>query len=253
MGAMRALWLVFALPTVSSVPPVAPKHTQVSELHGDKRRDDYAWMRKKGSPEVTKYLQAENAYTAAAMRPTEELQGRLYTEMLGRIKETDLTVPVREGGYLYYTKTEQGKQYVAHARRKGGIDAPEEIILDVNQLAEGEKFTGVGKPIVSDDASQLLYRIDHTGFRQYTLHVRDLASGKDAAEAIPRVDSMAWAKDGKTIFYVVQDAANRPYRLYRHVVGAGGADTLVYEEADERFVLNVERSRSRDFIVLTAE
>ncbi len=250
---MRAVWLVFALPAAAFGPPVAPKHPQVSELHGDKRRDDYAWLRKKGTPEVTRYLQAENAYTATVMRPTEALQQKLYAEMLGRIQETDLTVPTREGGYLYYVKTEQGKQYGAHARRKGSMDAPEEIILDINQLAEGQKFTGVGDPVVSDDGGQLLYRVDHSGFRQYTLHVRDLATGKDGAEAIPRVDSTAWAKDGKTIFYVVEDDAKRPYRLFRHVVGTTGPDALVYEETDARFDLRVARSRSRDFVEIQAD
>jgi oligopeptidase B len=252
MAPMRALWIVLALPAAAASPPVAPRHTQLSELHGDKRRDDYAWLRKKGTPEVTRYLQAENAYTDAVMRPLEPLRATLATEIVARIQEKDLSVPARDGGYFYYTKHDEGKQYPAYARKKGSLDAPEEVFLDVNQLADGQKFTAVGTPITSDDGGALLYRVDHTGTRQYTLHVRDLATGNDGPEAIAHVRSMEWAKDGKTFFYVVDDDARRPYRVYRHTAGATGDDALVFEETDERFAVWVDRTRSRDFVLVSS-
>jgi oligopeptidase B len=234
-------------------PPVAAKVPHVTKLHGEERSDEYFWMRQRESAEVRDHLAAENAYADAMLKPTLPLQETLYQEMLGRIQETDLSVPWPENGFLYYSRTEQGKAYPIHCRKKGTLDAPEEVILDVNELARGEKFMSVGAQTVSDDGNLLAYTTDRTGFRQYTLHVKDLRTGKLGPERIPRVNDVTWAADGKTLFYVVEDpVAKRPYRLHRHALGAAGDDPLVHEEKDERFTIGVRRSRSRAFVILEA-
>jgi oligopeptidase B len=233
-------------------PPVAKKVARTTEVHGVKLSDDYFWMRDKKNPEVISYLQAENAYTDAMMKGTAELQERLYKEMLSRIKETDTNVPWPLGGYLYYTRTEQGKQYPVWARRKGTMEAPEQVLLDLNEMAKGHTFMSVGEFDVTRDANLLAYSTDETGYREYTLYVKDLRTGQTTKVA-ERVSSAAWAADDRTLFYVVDHPVNKnPYRLYRHTVGRDGADELVYEEKDEMFHLEVERSRSRGYLFLTA-
>ena len=234
-------------------PPVAKKDPKVEQLHGDTRVDDYFWLRNKGAPEVVDYLNAENAYTDALMKPTETFQEQLYREMLARIQETDVTVPHPDGKWLYYSRTEKGKQYPIHCRRKS-IESPENVLLDLNEMAKEEKFLALGTMEVSDDGNLLAYSTDTTGFRQYTLRIKDLRSDTIGSEAIPRVDSVAWARDNRTLFYVVEDDAKRPYRLYRHTFGTPAErDILLYEEKDEMFRLFVERSRSKDYLFLTSE
>jgi oligopeptidase B len=238
--------------TAPPAPPVAKKIARTSTVHGTTLSDDYFWMRDKKNPEVISYLEAENAYTAAVMKPTEEFQERLYKEMLSRIKQTDTNVPYRDGGYLYYTRTDEGKQYVTYARRKGSMDAPEEVLLDLNEMAKGHPFMSVGDFDVSSDTNLLAYSTDSTGYREYTLNVKDLRTGKSDRVA-ERVSSVAWANDDKTLFYVVDHPVNKnPYQLYRHTIGRGGADELVYEEKDEMFGIGVERTRSRGYITLTS-
>jgi oligopeptidase B len=206
--------------------PAAKKRPTVRELHGDRFVDDYFWLREKGTPEVTAHLEAENAHAESVMAPYKGLQDTLYKEMLGRIKETDLSVPVRDGAYFYYTRTEQGQQYPIYCRKKGSLDAAEEVYLDVNALAKGEKFMAIGALSVSDDGNLLAYTTDTTGFREYTLYVRDLRTGELLEQPAAKVTSVDWAADNKTLFYTVTDAAKRPYRLHRHAIGAGGGDTL---------------------------
>jgi oligopeptidase B len=233
-------------------PPVAKKVPHTTTVHGTTLADDYFWMRDKKNPEVISYLEAENAYTAAVMKPTEALQEKLYKEMLSRIKETDQNAPFPLGGYLYYTRTEQGKQYPTWARRKGQMSAPEEVLLDLNEMAKGHSFMAVGEFDVSADTNLLAYSTDETGYREYTLYVKDLRAGQ-VSKIAERVSSVAWANDNRTLFYVVDHPVNKnPYRLYRHVLGRVGADELVYEEADEMFGLGVERTRSRGYILLTS-
>ncbi|HEX8502264.1 MAG TPA: S9 family peptidase [Pyrinomonadaceae bacterium] len=233
-------------------PPAAKKVPRTTEVHGTKLSDDYFWMRDKKNPEVISYLEAENAYTDAMTKGTAELRERLYGEMLARIKETDTNVPYRYAGHLYYTRTEQGKQYPVFARRKGAMDAPEQVLLDLNEMAKGHTFMSVGDFDVTSDSNLLAYSTDTTGFREYTLHVKDLRTG-ESAKIAERVSSAAWAADDRTLFYVVDHPTTKnPYRLYRHALGKGGADELVYEEADEMFGLGVERSRSRGYVFLTA-
>jgi oligopeptidase B len=235
-------------------PPVADKQPAPTTLHGDTRVDDYAWMRDKESPKVVAYLEAENAYADAILAPTAALQETLYKEIKGRIKQTDLSVPVREGGYYYYSRTEDGKQYDINCRKRGSLDAPsseEEIILDENELAKGHEFLGVGAFEVTEDGNLLAYSIDTTGFRSYTLRIKDLRTGETLPDSIDKVKSVAWADQGKTLLYTVDDDTKRSYRLYRHTLGADPAnDELLFEESDERFRIGVERSRSDKYLFL---
>ena len=235
------------------VPPTAKRVPNVTEVNGHKLVDDYYWLRDKANPEVKAYLESENAYTDAVMKPTEPLQKQLYDEMLGRIKETDVEVPYKKGDYFYYTRTEAGKQYPIRCRRKGSMDAPEEVLLDVNELAKGQIFMSLGEFEVSDDGNLLAYSTDNTGFRQYVLAVKDLRTGKTLPDHAERVGSVAWANDNKTFFYTIEDAqTKRQYRMYRHTAGTTGADALVYEEKDERFNVNVGKSRSKAYVFLVS-
>jgi oligopeptidase B len=235
------------------VPPTAKRVPNVTEVNGHKLVDNYYWLRDKTNPEVKAYLESENAYTDAVMKPTEPLQKQLYVEMLGRIKETDVEVPYKKGDYFYYTRTEAGKQYPIRCRRKGSMDAPEEVLLDVNELAKGQIFMSLGEFEVSDDGNLLAYSTDNTGFRQYVLAVKDLRTGKTLPDHAERVGSVAWANDNKTFFFTIEDEkTKRQYRMYRHTAGTTGADTLVYEEKDERFNVNVGKSRSKGYIFLVS-
>jgi oligopeptidase B len=233
-------------------PPVARKVPHTIQLHGETLVDDYFWLRNKGTPEVEQYLRAEAAYADARMKPTEALQKTLYDEMLSRIQETDVAPPFRKDGYWYYSRTEKGQQYPILCRRNSAMDAPEQVILDQNELAKGKQFLSLGEWDVSDDGNLLAYSTDETGFRQYDLHVRDLRTMKDGPEKIPRVDSFAFSRDDSFLFYVVEDPQEkRPFQLYRHAMGSA-KDDLVYEEKDHAFNLGVERSRSRDFLFATS-
>jgi len=232
-------------------PPVAKKIPHVTDIHGRKLVDNYFWLRDKSNPAVAAYLRAENAYTEAVMKPTEGFQKRLYDEMLSRIQETDVEVPYRQGEYFYYARSETGKQYEILCRKKTSLDAPEEVVLDVNELAQGKAFMAVGAYQVSEDGNLLAYSTDDTGFRQYSLAIKDLRTGKHLVDHAVRVGSVVWANDDKTIFYTVEDpTTKREYRLYRHRVGTSGPDDLVYEETDERFDLDAFKSRSKTYIFL---
>ena len=233
-------------------PPTARREPVEHVLHGDRRVDHYAWLRHKENPEVIDYLKAENAYTDAILKPTEAFQEKLYQEMLGRIQQTDLSVPYKLRGYLYFNRTVEGKQYALHCRRRDEDGAAEELLLDLNLLAEGHSFLGLGSFEVSEDNHLLAYSTDTTGFRQYALQVKDLRTGNALPERFERVTSVAWASDNRTMFYTVEDeTTKRSYRLYRHVLGTTGPDALLYEEPDERFRLEVERTRSGGFVLLT--
>ena len=161
------------------VPPIAPQVAHQEVRHGATITDNYFWLREKSNPEVTKYLEGENAYTAAMTKDIQPFADNLYKEMLSHIKQTDLDVPVRRGEYLYYVRTEEGKQYPIRCRcRKGSMDAPEQVLLDLNELAVGKKFVGLGATALSDDQNLLAYTLDYSGFRQYSLEVKDLRTGK---------------------------------------------------------------------------
>ncbi len=230
-------------------PPVAARKPKAMTRFGDRRVDPYFWLRDKSDPAVVEYLNAENRYTEAVMKPLAGFRDTLYKEILGRIKETDESVPYRRHGYWYYQREVEGLQYPIYCRRKGDMHAPEEVILDVNELARGHKFTSVGLMDVSPDAGKLAYTVDFTGYRQYTLHVKDLASGKLLPDSAARVTSSAWAADNRTLFYVEEhETTKRSYRLHRRTLGEG-PEAFVYEEADERFDIGVGDTRSGDYVV----
>ena len=230
-------------------PPVAKIDPASLEKHGDVRIDPYYWLREKQNPEVIRYLEAENAYTKAVMRPTELLQDRLYQEILGRIQETDVSAPARFGPYRYYTRTEQGKQYQVHCRKPEGGNT-EEILVDGNELARGQKYfrMGVFKP--SPNHELLAYSTDFEGDEEYTLVIKDLKTGALLADRVEKTYyEVEWANDNRTIFYTVLDEAKRPYRVYRHTIGTA-EDVLVYEETDERFHVAVEKTLSRSHLLI---
>jgi oligopeptidase B len=233
-------------------PPAARKVEKKIDLHGEVLIDNYFWMRQKSSPEVIAYLEAENAYTDAVMKPTGAFQEALYKEMLARIKETDVNVPYKYGDYFYYSRTEQGKQYPIYARKRRSLTAAEEITLDLNELAKGLKFFSIDQYAVSNDGNLLAYTADTTGFRQYKLHIKDLRTGRLLPDTAERVTSLAWANDNKTLFYTIEDpVSKRSYRFYRHTLSQA-ADDLLYEEKDELFNIEASRPRSRAFIILTS-
>jgi len=247
---------------LKTIAPIARREPHPTPLHGQILEDDYFWLREKESPEVIAYLEAENAYTAAYLERTVPLQEKLYTEMLSHIKETDTSLPVPDGEWFYYTHTIAGKQYGVHCRKAAATDAPlrmdelapEEVLLDVNALAEGKAFMSLGAFTMSPDASLLAYTTDTTGFRQYDLHLKNLNTGETLPDTAQRVGSVTWSADGVFLFYTVEDEqTKRQYRLYRHRVGRPQSeDVLVYEEADERFNLGVGRTRDRKYLLLEA-
>jgi oligopeptidase B len=257
--------------TLPAQPPSARRDPTPTTLHGVTLHDDYRWMRDKESPELLAYLHAENAYTAASMAPTAELQARLYAEMLSHIKETDESVPYRQGDWFYSTRTVEGSQYPILCRRAaasplGSTDLnspfdpaqPEEVILDVNVLAEGKPFMSLGSMAVSPDGNLLAYSTDPTGFRQYTLHIRRydpaLRTFADLPDTAQRVGSLAWAADSRTLFYSAEDeTTKRNDHIFRHTVGAPlEEDHLVLFEEDARFNVGVGRTRDGRYLMIEA-
>lgn len=201
-------------------PPVAPTEDHREMRHGATVVNNYFWLREKSNPKVVAYLEAENAYTKTMTAGLTPFQDALYKEMLGRVKQTDLSVPVRRGEYMYYARTEEGKQYPIQCRRKGSMEAPEEVLLDANELAKTHKFVGLGAFVVSDDQTMLAYTVDFTGFRQYGLQVKNLRTGETLPDTTERVDSVEWAADNHTLFLTTEDAVTkRSDKLWRHTLG----------------------------------
>jgi oligopeptidase B len=260
--------------------PIARKQHTETRLHGAVLSDDYAWLRDKEDPEVTAYLEAENAYAEACMAPLAGLREELYREMLSHVKQTDVSVPFLDRGWWYLTRTEEGRQYAIHCRRRdtpGAADTPqmlgapgldsetwetsslktgdvhdEQVLLDGNQLAEGHAFFAIGATDITDDGRWLAYSTDTTGFRQYTLHIKDLATGETLPYEVERVGSAVWAADNRTLFYTVEDEEQkRQFQLWRHALGTPLAeDVLVYQDDDERFNLGAGRTRDGKFLVV---
>jgi oligopeptidase B len=230
--------------------PVAKIVPHPITVHGDTRIDNYFWMRDRESPDVLAYLEAENAYQTAMMEPTVALQGQLYDEILGRIQEDDQSVPMRIDDWFYYGRTEKGKAYGIQCRKHLRLEAPEEILLDQNLLAAGQKYFRVGAMAHSPDHQLLAYSVDLEGDEIFTIRLKDLRSGALLSEKIPNASySIEWADDNRTFFYTTLDEMLRPYRVYRHEL-TETEDTLVYEETDQRFALGLGKSRSREFIFI---
>ncbi|MFO0808025.1 MAG: S9 family peptidase [Gemmataceae bacterium] len=246
------LALVASLPAQEAgpAPPTAPTKPYSFDFHGTKIDDPYFWMKDKKNPEVIRYLESENAYREALTARLKPFEEKLYREMLSHIKQTDLGVPVRDNGFWYYSRNEEGKQYPLYCRKKGSMDATEEVLLDVNTLAAGKRFFSAQPRGASDDGRLYAYLTDTTGFREYYLSIKDLATGKLLEDAFVKAAGFSWTGDNATIFYVTEDAAKRPHKLYRHVIGEPKAkDTLVYEEKDELYRLGISRTHDKAYLV----
>jgi oligopeptidase B len=236
-------------------PPVAARRHTQRTVHGHTLVDDYAWLQEKENPEVIAYLEAENAWCSQVMAGTEDLQKQLYEEMRSHIKETDISVPFRDRDYWYYSRTEEGKQYEFFCRKRGTAEGPtgeEEVLLDVNELAEHESFMALGTMVISDDGNLLAYSCDNRGFRQYKLYVKNLRTGEVLKQHVDRVGSVVWAADNKTLFYTVEDEEQkRQFQFFRHNIEKPFTEAeLVYEEKDERFNIGAGRTRDDKYIIL---
>ncbi|NJO38516.1 MAG: S9 family peptidase [Rhizobiales bacterium] len=232
-------------------PPVAKTIEHEIEIHGHRRTDPYAWLKNKDDPEVIAYLEAENAYTEQQMAPTEALQRTLFDEMVGRIQETDLSVPVRIDAYLYYSRTEEGRQYPIYCRKAGDDTAEEEVLLDLNAEAEGLDYLALGLFEVSPDHRVLAYTLDTDGSESFTLRFRSLEDGRMLEDRIEGVSySLEWANDSRTVVYSVEDRTKRPYRLFRHELGQTGPGALVFEEPDALFRLRLAKTKDHAFLIL---
>lgn len=250
---LAAVWIA-GLAGCAPAPPMARVVPTRVNLGGQVVVDNYWWLRDKSDPAVIAYLNAENAYADAMMKPTEPLQNTLYAEMLGRIREDDESVPYREGQWWYSQQTRKGKQYPIYIRRKRSAAAPAQVMIDVNELAAGHPFFDCFRGPVSDDGNLLAFSTDVTGNRQYVLQVKDLRSGSMLPDAVPMVDSFEWGTDKATLYYVKEDEAKRAYRLYRHKVGTPVAgDALLYEEKDELFSIDISRTRDKKYLILTSQ
>jgi oligopeptidase B len=233
-------------------PPIAAKVSTSSTYHAHTLVDEYAWLQDKNSPQTLEYLRAENAHTQAATAHTQALREQLFAEMKGRIKEADAEVPARRGGFLYYTRTEAGRQYPIHCR-KPFPDGPEQLLLDVNTLAEGHSYCKVGAFEPSPDGNLLAYSVDTTGAIVFALFVKDLRTGETLLGGTPNVAyGAAWANDNRTLFYTTFDDAHRPHKLHRHTLGDDPAgDAQLFHEPDEAFHLYLGKSRSDAFLLMT--
>ncbi len=232
----------------TATPPIAAKKPKDLTIHGHTRVDEYFWLNDRENPEVIKYLTDENTYTKAIMADTDTFQAKLYKEMRSRIKEDDTSVPFKDNGYWYYTRFEEGKEYAITCRKKGSMDAPEEILLNENELAEGHDYFSASGISVSDDNKWLSFAIDTVSRRLYTIYFKNLETGEVLAESIPNCEGgVAWAADNKTVFYAKKDLQTlRTPEIFRHVVGtAATTDKLIFTEKDDTFNCSVWRSRSK--------
>ena len=234
--------------------PVAAERPTVLEAHGDRRVDPYYWLRERDNPEVLAYLEAENAYTDAVMAPAAELVEELYREIVGRVQETDTSAPTLDRSWWSYTRTVEGLDYEIYCRRHRSMQAPEQVMLDANHLAEGHDYFDLGYVERSPDENLLAYAADFDGSEQHELRFRDLSTSKDLDDAVRGVYyGCAWSADSRTLFYVRTDAARRPFQIWRHRLGTPtDRDVLVLQEDDERFELSVELTKSERYIVLTS-
>ena len=235
-------------------PPSAPQRPQEFTVNGDTRADPWFWLREPDDPATRKYLEEENAYTEAVMGSTQELQDLLYAEMRDRIKEDDATVPEKEGDYFYYVRFAEGQQYPIYCRKRQSLDAPEEVILDVNGLAEGADYMRVGSLENSPDHQWLAYSVDTDGSETFTIQVKNLATGELLPDTIPNsYYSLDWGNDNQTLYYDVLDENHRPVKIMKHCLGEDpSGDELVYQEEDARFFVGVGRSVSGRFIFVVA-
>jgi len=252
---------------MSSEPPQAKRIPTERTYHGDTVVDEYAWLADKADRATIAFLEAQNAYTEAVTVGQADLRGAIFAEIKGRTQETDLSVPVRKGGWWYYSRTIEGRQYGVRCRRAVREDAErppmtddgspldgEEILLDGNELAGDSPYFSIGTFSVSPDGTKLAYSTDYAGDERFTMRFKDLVTGEVAAEEIPDTYyGAAWSRDGSALFYVTVDDAWRPYRIWRHLIGTVvGQDRIVFEEADERFFAGVSLTRSERYLVISS-
>lgn len=232
--------------------PVATKKSHELTKHDDTRIDDYYWLNERENPEVIAYLEAENAYTDTILAHTDQLQQDLYDEMLGRIKQTDISVPFKLNGYYYYRRYEEGKEYPVYCRKKGSLETAEEIMLNGNEMAEDYAYFEIGGWEISADNNLLAYSVDTVSRRQYTIYVKNLTTGEVYAQNIPNTSgNMAWGNDNKTLFYSVKDETLRPYKVMRHNIDKDyGQDVAVFTEDDPTFYAFVFKTKSRAYIMV---
>ncbi len=259
LAAALSLSAVACKPSGDAAPGLKPPKAEIvpKELtsHGHTRVDNYYWLNERDNPKVVDYLKAENEYTQAVLKPAEALQEKLYNEIIGRIKQTDLSVPYRSEGYYYYTRVEEGKDYPVYCRKKGSLEGAEEVLLNVNEMSQGHSYYSVGGLAVSSDNMLLSYGVDTVSRRKYTLHFKNLATGATLPDAILNTDgSAAWASDNKTVFYTqIDDTTLRPQKIFRHVLGTPVEnDTLVFHEADETFTTSAYKTKSKKYIFIAS-
>ncbi|HKQ63246.1 MAG TPA: S9 family peptidase [Candidatus Polarisedimenticolaceae bacterium] len=256
LGGITVLGTLWAVESGAVKPPVAKVLPKRFEEFGNVRVDNYYWLKERENPEVLRYLQAENDYTKAVMAHTAPLQETLFHEFKTRIKQTDVSVPYRKRDYYYYSRTEEGKNYPIYCRKKGSVDAAEEVMLDTNQLCEGHKYCAARPADIATGQELVVYAIDTVGRRFYTLRVKNLTTGQELADTIPDVTgNVTFANDNKTLFYTKQDPATlRSYRVYRHVLGSDPAkDELIYEEKDETFGVSVFKTKSEKYVMIVCD
>lgn len=236
--------------------PIAPKKPQLLETHGHQRQDPYYWMNDRENPEVIRYLQAENDYLKEKMKPTESFQQSLFEEMKGRIKEEDQSVPYFKSGYHWFVRYEKGQEYPIYCRKLGSMEAEEEVILNVNTLAQGKSYYQVGGTSTTPNQKILAFAADEVGRRIYTIYFKNLENGEIFEESIPEITgNFVWAADNQTLFYSKQDPDTlRSYRIFKHILGSPVAkDVLVYEETDEEFSCVVHKTKSEKYILIHSE
>lgn len=236
----------------NNMPPVAKKIAKELEIHNHTRIDNYYWLKERGEKEVEDYLHAENKYTKGQLEHTEQFQKDLFDEMVGRIKQTDMSVPYSDNGYFYYTRYEEGREYPLYCRKKGSLDAEEDILLNVNELAEGHSFYQVAGITVSPDNKMISFGVDKLSRRIYTIHFKNLETGEILEETIENTTGRAsWGNDNKTLFYSVKDEQTlRACQVFRYVLGRKESTELVFQEDDDTFSCYVYKSRSKKYIII---
>jgi oligopeptidase B len=236
-------------------PPDAEKKPKELTIHGDTRTDNYFWLNQRDNPEVIDYLKAENEYTEAAMEPTEELQDELFKEMKGRIKEDDSSVPYKKNGYYYYRRYEEGKEYPIYCRKRGSLDAEEEVMLNVNKMAKGHSFYRVSGVSVSPDNSMVAYGVDTVSRRKYTIHIKNLNTGEIYEDELPVTTGYAvWANDNQTLFYTKKhDETLRSYKIFKHKLATDASeDKEIFHEDDATFRTGIHKSKSEKYLILSS-
>ncbi len=236
-------------------PPVAEKIKKELTIHGDTRIDNYYWLNERENSKVIEYLKAENEYKEAVMKHTETLQENLYNEIVGRIKQTDMSVPFKTEGYYYYSRFEEGKEYPVYCRKKESLETEEEILLNVNEMAEGYGFYHVAGLTVSTNNNLIAFGVDTVSRRRYTIHFKDLTTGEILPDEIPNTAGQAaWANDNKTVFYSIKDDSLRSYKIFKHILGSEvSADKEIFHEKDVTFSTYVYKCKSKKYLFIASD